>query len=447
MTATDRQGNVLHHASSEAVAAFDKALDALNVYQGDPVALIDEAISLSPDCTMAHIMRGYLFGLSTEPEGAAEAQKTVESLCGQDLSNREQSHLGALKALSRGNWTEAAERLDRHNVDHPRDLLGLQSGHLMDFFRANARDMRDRIARVLPHWSPDVPGYPIVLGMYAFGLEEAGDYARAEDCGRRAVDLDPRDCWAHHAVAHVMEMQGRAEDGIGWMIAREAHWAEDSNFFKVHNWWHRSLYHLDLGQADEVLRLYDGPIRKDQSPVAMDLVDASAILWRLHLSGYDVGDRWAEAASAWDAHADGRTYPFNDWHAVMAYLGAGREADVARITEALREAKGAPAEVAAWGRQIALPLAEGFAAFWRGDHEIAVSRLHGTRFIANSFGGSHAQRDIIDWTLTEAAIRGGERAMAEALANERITLKPHSPVNCDFLGRARSLGTAAVVAA
>ena len=58
-----------------------------------------------------------------------------------------------------------------------------------------------------------------------------------------------------------MEMQGRAEDGIGWMIAREPHWSGDDNFFKVHNWWHRALYHLDLGQADEVLALYDGPIR------------------------------------------------------------------------------------------------------------------------------------------------------------------------------------------
>ena len=215
MIVTDKQGNTLHHALPEAAAAFDKALDALNVYQGDPVALIDEAISLSPDFAMAHILRGYLFGLSTEPEATAEARKTVESLRSRSLSAREQSHLGALDALSRGNWTEAAERLDRHNADYPLDLLGLQAGHLMDFFRANARDLRDRIARALPRWSPDVPGYPIVLGMYAFGLEETGDYVRAEHHGRRAVDLDPRDCWAHHAVAHVMEMQGRAEDGIG----------------------------------------------------------------------------------------------------------------------------------------------------------------------------------------------------------------------------------------
>ena len=203
--------------------------------------------------------------------------------------------------------------------------MALQSGHLMDFFRANARGLRDRIARVLPKWSADMPGYSILIGMQAFGLEETGDYGRAEEAGRRAVDLQPLDCWAHHAVAHVMEMQGRAEDGIGWMIAREPHWSGDDNFFKVHNWWHRALYHLDLGQVDKVFALYDGPIRQGRSIVALDMVDASALLWRLHLSGHDVGDRWNELAATWDNHADGRLYPFNDWHAVMAYLGAGRE--------------------------------------------------------------------------------------------------------------------------
>jgi hypothetical protein len=55
--------------------------------------------------------------------------------------------------------------------------------------------------------------------------------------------------------------------------------------------------------------------------------------------------------------------------------------------------------------------------------------------VANRFGGSHAQRDVIDWTLTEAAVRGGMRNLAEALANERLAQKPHSPINRRFLAR------------
>ncbi len=434
---TDRQGNLLPGATVEAAEFFDQAIEAFNIYRGDPVALLDCAIKAAPDFAMAHILKAHLYALATEPEATKVAKTILGTVKTLPLSDREASHVAALDLLVEGYWTAAAIALDRHNAHYPHDLVAIQTGHLMDFYRASARDLRDRIARVLPNWSADIPGYPILLGMHAFGLEEAGDYARAEEAGRRALELQPLDCWAHHAVAHVMEMQGRAEDGIGWMIAREPLWADDNNFFKVHNWWHRSLYHLDLGQVDEVFALYDGPIRDHRSTIALDMVDASALLWRLHLSGNDVGDRWRELATAWDNHADGRTYPFNDWHAVMAYLGAGQERDVERIVRAYQENHADLSDVAEWGRRTAVPLIEGFAAFWHGDYQTAVDRLYTARYIANTFGGSHAQRDIINWTLTEAAIRGGLTHVAEALAHERLALKPHSPVNRGFLSRAR----------
>ena len=432
---TDAQGNALSGATQEAAELFDRAVEAFNIYRGDPIGLADQALAIAPGFAMAHIFKAHLLGLSTEPEAIREAKTIIGTVKWLRLSEREASHVTALDLLLDGEWTAAAAALDRHNADHPHDIVALQSGHLMDFYRANARSLRDRIARVLPNWSKDIPGHSILLGMHAFGLEETGDYRRAEETGRRGLDLQPLDAWAHHAVAHVMEMEGRVEDGIGWMIAREPHWSGDDNFFRVHNWWHRALFHLDLGQANQVLALYDGPIRQDRSMVALDMVDASALLWRLHLTGHDVGERWEELATAWDSHADGCTYPFNDWHAVMAYLGAGRTSDVDRILAGFRKDPGV-AEVDAWGRRTALPLVEGFVAFWRGDHETAADRLHGARQIANSFGGSHAQRDIIDWTLTEATVRGGLRGWAEALANERISLKPHSPVNRSFLRRA-----------
>lgn len=435
---SDSQGNMLSGATAEASVLFERAVEAFNIYRGDPVGLLDQAIEIAPGFAMAHIMKAHLLGLATEPQATRDAAAILGPVKSLSLSEREASHVAALELLVEGEWTAAAVALDRHNVDYPYDLLALQSGHLMDFYRASARGLRDRMARVLPKWSSDMPGYSILLGMHAFGLEECGDYGRAEDTGRRALALQPLDCWAHHAVAHVMEMQGRAEDGIGWMIAREPHWSGDDNFFKIHNWWHRSLCHLELGQVEEVLALYDGPIRQDRSAVALDMVDASALLWRLCLSGHDVGDRWQELASAWDSHADARTYPFNDWHAVMAYLGAGRIGEVERIVGLWRDGAGA-SEAAGWGRLTALPLAEGFTAFWRGDYQAAARLLHGARFIANAFGGSHAQRDVIDWTLAEAALRGGLAGLAEALANERLALKPHSPVKRSFLRRSQAL--------
>jgi tetratricopeptide (TPR) repeat protein len=411
-------------------------LASFNIYRGDPVALAEQAIAEAPEFVMAYLFKASLFALATEPEATREACTIMDAAKALPMNDRERSFAAALTHLLTGNWTAAAVSLDRHNADYPCDLAALQCGHLIDFYRANARNLRDRIGRVMPHWSPNLAGYGIVQGLYSFGLEEMGEYAKAEDMGRSAIDREPLDCWAHHAVAHVMEMQGRAQDGVGWMIAREPHWSGDDNFFRVHNWWHCSLFYLDLGQIDEVLRLYDSQIRLGQSEVALDMVDASALLWRLELTGQDVGDRWIELANAWDQHTDGKLYPFNDLHGVMAYLGAGRIDQVDRILAAFNNNDSAAPESTIWARQTGSLLVEGFKVFHQGDYATAVDRLHGARFIANSFGGSHAQRDVIDWTLTEAAIRGGVGGMAQSMARERVALKPHSPINRSFLRRA-----------
>lgn len=440
---TDRQSNPLSGATSSAAALFDAAVRSFNIYCGDPLASLDEAIADSPAFAQAHLLKAFILALATEPAATAQAGDIAAAIRTMQLNEREASQLASLEQVLAGNWVAAACAMDFHNMRHPRDLAGLQVGHLMDFYRGSARDLRDRVARVLPQWSADVPGYHAVVAMYAFGLEEAGDYARAEDAGRRALDLEPLDGWAHHAVAHVMEMQGRAQDGIGWMTAREPHWARDDSFFKVHNWWHRALFHLDLGQSGQALELYDGPIRIARSHVALDLVDASALLWRMHLCGIDVGDRWQELSLCWDEHADGQLYPFNDLHAAMACLGAGRDRRLGELTEAMHASAAGSAETAQWIRGIGLPLIQGFTAFWRGEYQACVEALHPLRFVAHNFGGSHAQRDVVDWTLTEAALRANRPHVAAALVQERMALKPHSAVNREFARRAARQSLAA----
>lgn len=434
---TDRQGNALPAATEKAAELYSDAVHAFNIYRGDPVALADSAAEEAPDFAMAPILNAWLHGLATEPEAATAARDYVDKAEAAAKTDAEASHIAALRQLLQGDWNAAAVHLDRHNMSHPHDLVGLQAGHLLDFYRGDARAMRDRIARVSPHWSTDMPGYAIVLGMQSFGLEESGDYKHAEETGRRAVDLEPLDCWAQHAVAHALEMQGNAQHGVEWMASREEFWSGEDNFFRVHNWWHKALFHIDLGEIDAAMAIYDGEIRSEPSSVALDLVDASAFLWRMYLLEQDMGERWHDVADTWLQHANGTLYPFNDWHAVMATIGAGRDGDTARIIEGLRLAAKEANETAGWAAQIALPLAEGFAAFGNGDYSRSVELLHPVRYIANRFGGSNAQRDVIDWTLTEAAVRSGDRSLSESLAQERLARKPHSTTNLSFLRRSR----------
>lgn len=434
----DLQHYALAGATGEAADHYNRAIHAFHIYRGDPVFEVDAAIRMAPDFPMAHILKAHLLTLATEPELTAAAVPIVRNLRNMKLTERETSHVEALEMLLLGRWTIAADALSMHSSRYPLDILALQAGHLIDFYRANSRELRDRPARVLPQWSSDIPGYSLVLGMYAFGLEETGEYSRAEESGREAVELLPQDCWAHHAVAHVYEMQGRAREGVDWMQRNEPHWTGDDNFFQGHNWWHYAVYCIEIGDYARALEIYDQHIAQNGSAIALDLVDASALLWRLHLVNVDLAARWASVADRWERHVDGRSYPFNDWHAVMANLGAGRRQRVQEIIGYLQRASSDDGEPEEWARRYGLPLSKGFAAFWDGDFKTAIAQLSSARRIANGFGGSHAQRDIIDLTLLEAALRGGDAYYARALANERCALVPGGRLNRDFLARSFS---------
>ena len=223
------------------------------------------------------------------------------------------------------------------------------------------------------------------------------------------------------------------------MAAREAWWASPEHTNRVHIWWHRSLFHLELGQYDAALALYGGSIRETQRPFGVSLTNASALLWRLDLLGCDVGDRWHGLAALWQGHADGACLAFADIHAAMAELRSGQEANVERRLGWMRETAARDTEPGACYRDVGIPVVEGLFAFHRGDYEQAVAVLQPARYDVWRIGGSHAQRDIVDWTLTEAALRAGMRDVALSLAYERLDARPRSVVNRQFQRRAEQI--------
>jgi hypothetical protein len=79
-------------------------------------------------------------------------------------------------------------------------------------------------------------------------------------------------------------------------------------------------------------------------------------------------------------------------------------------------------------RQVGVPVGEALLAFARGKFEVTTDRLQHLRPLANRFGGSHAQRDLLDLTLIEAAKRAGHRELLVALAGERAQQRPYSPL-------------------
>jgi tetratricopeptide (TPR) repeat protein len=415
---------------TDSLERFERALDLAASYFVDPLAVIDGALAEDPDFAMGHCLKAGLAVLSTERAARpllAESVAALERLAPR-ANARERAHLRAASAWLGGDFARSIRLYGDVLLEDPRDLLALQVAHVGDFLLGETQMLRDRVAQVLPHWSPDVPGYGYVLGMYAFGLEENAHYGRAEATGQHALELNRRDAWAVHAVAHVHEMRGHTAQGMAWLNSRSQDWAP-GNGFAFHNWWHLALLHLELGESARALELYDQQIRPRATKIAYENVDASALLWRLHLRNVDVGERWAALAQDWAEVAEDGHYAFNDVHAVLAFLGAGRESDALRTLAAMEQASAAPGTNAQMTRDVGLPLGRALTAFAQEKYDDCIELLLGVRTIAQRFGGSHAQRDIVHLTLLEAALRARRFPLARALSAERLDRKPESPQN------------------
>lgn len=427
MQIRDIRGLALSGATQAALPHYEQGVAELLCYRADPVASVDRAIAAAPGFAMAHVLRAWLHLLGTEPTGLAEARVSHARAAQAARTGHERGHVAAIGHLLDGYWHRAGRVLEDVTIAEPRDVLALLAGHLLDFYTGHSRMLRDRIARALPAWNDSVPGYHAVLGMHAFGLEETADYARAEAVGRRAVELERHDAWAWHAVAHVMEMQNRTRDGIAWLRSDTAAWAEDS-FFKVHNWWHLALFYYDRCEFDTVLAMFDREVFGERSAMALDLIDASALLWRLQLQGVSLGEHWQAVADNWAPFATAGNYAFNDAHAVMAFASADRSELVETVLATQQVAMAHADDNAVFTREVSHPLCRAVLAFVDGDYRRAIELLRALRPIAQRFGGSHAQRDLIDLTLLEAALRSGDAPLAEALAAERSDLRPVSPL-------------------
>jgi hypothetical protein len=438
MASPDLRGNPGGTRSAAARDAAESALWRMMSFYDTPLADLDTASAHDPGWALPHVMRaGFLLSLTEASmlnEAAGHLQRARELAT--SAPPRERAHLEAVQQVLDGRWQTACRTWDELLVEYPRDALALQWAQLWDFYRGDAVNLRLRPARALPEWDEGDPLYAHVLSLYAFGLEESNLYPQAEDMGRRSLAANPRVPWAVHAVAHVMEMQGRYEEGAAWLRQHQAEWAE-GNGFAGHLWWHKGLFRLEGMDHAGVLRLADKRLTGDNLQITLQRVDAAALLWRLHLLGIDVAARCAELLAGWDlSDAAAGYYAFNDVHAVLAMLGAGdvarAEAWVARCAERAMAAADARRSNHGMAREVGLPLMRGLLAFARGEADAAADALYAARSVAQCFGGSHAQRDVIDQTLLAAAARGNRHAIGRALINERLMAKPSTPLTAHW---------------
>ncbi len=266
MLVSDARGNAMTASGPQPVALLDDTVAAYLGFRKDIGDRLKAVFAADPDLVLAHCLRGYFMMLFGQRAMVPRAQRSLEAARkaadASGMTPREAAHLAALAAWVAGDFAGATARWEAIAAEHPRNVLALKLAQYGCFYTGESKRMHDVLARALPAWDASVPAYGFVLGCHAFGLEETGDYAAAERAGRDAVERNPADIWAAHAVAHVFEMSGRPRQGVGWVDGLDANWGECNNF-AYHALWHRCLFLLELGALDRVLDLYDREVRPE----------------------------------------------------------------------------------------------------------------------------------------------------------------------------------------
>ncbi|APG46654.1 tetratricopeptide repeat protein [Phaeobacter porticola] len=356
--------------------------------------------------------RAELMGVARDAYAAAKAAE-------EGALPRERHYIAALGAWLDGRPSVAIAEMEALLLKHPQDSLAMKLSHGIRFILGDSSGMRQSIERVLPAYDPDHKGRGYLLGCHAFSLEETGAYDLAETAGRQALWMAPDDAWGLHAVAHVHEMKGNSRAGLDWLTGREEAWAHCNNF-RYHVWWHKALMHLDQGQTDQVLALYDHEIRKDKTDDYRDISNATSLLMRLELEGVAIGNRWEELAELCANRTEDGCLIFADLHYLLALVGDDRKAETGQLVQRIHaDARRGASEIDARMAAPGCGLASGLEAFGEGNYGEAFGYLAAGRNTLQLAGGSHAQRDVFERVTIDAGIRAGRLDAVETILNER----------------------------
>ncbi len=384
----------------------------------DVVPRLKAAIDADREFAFAHTALGLITHAARNMHFRSNVEQclTAARQYAKGISARERLYIDALDRAHQGDITGSVacyETILRH---HPRDIFAQRFAQLELFWLGEMHWSEDISSRIAEAWDETIPGYNIHLSCRAFDLEETGSYGEAERIARQAVDLEPADCWGTHAVAHVLFMQNRNEEGIAWLDGLKGNWA-DANQIKLHLWWHRCLFHLERSETDAVLSIYDDWIRNRDLAIVqsmpdlyIDMQNGASMLLRLEHQGVDVGARWNELCELTLDRIGDHSSPFTSPHFAAILAACGQLAKADELVQQMRDF--AEHDEGTFGpryRTAAIPAAEAAIAHRKGDYARAIEALLPARRLLWQMGGSHAQRDVIHMLLIDSAKRLGRK--------------------------------------
>ncbi len=388
----DRFGLQVATREPATIAALDRFADQV-LSHGKEANAILVGVEADPYCALAQAYAGALFLFLQTAEGRTRSRPYLDRAraAARHGTERERLVVAALEAWWQGDVAGALVRHVEVCRRYPRDLLNAKLAQVHQLSLGDRRGMNELSQYVLDA-NRDI-GFAWSLA--AFGLEQCGDTARAEEYARRAVEIRGDDPWAHHAVAHVLATAGRLEEGVTCMERWSPLWERCSSFMYTHNWWHTALFHIDLEQPEKALKLFDTRVWGVRKAYVQDQVNAIALLSRLELHGVGGNEaRWNDVAAHVRPHIHDHLNGFLDLHYIYALARAGEAEAVAEMLASLDDhAASLSGPIGRVWSQTAAPAARGLAAHAQGRPSAAAALLGPVRHRLSKLGGSTIQQD------------------------------------------------------
>jgi hypothetical protein len=438
----DYLGNAVTGESDATLRAIDNFVEGFLAYESRAEEILGAA-DADPGSCMANVYAGMLWMLLEAPEAPIRAAKYLRAAerAAALATRREQLNTSILRAWSDDDLALTLRLCDQLSDEFPRDLAMVKQHQYFEFNRGNAPAML-KVALKVVNAAADIP---YVHGMAAFAYEQCHLLDDAEFEARKALAMRRKEPWAQHAIAHVLLTRGRITEGALFLEEMSDTWTGLNSFMLTHIWWHLALFYISQGRDAAALKLYDEYCCGIAKSYSQDQVGAISLLARFEFAGIGVGSRWQDLAEYLVVRSEDTVQPFLTLHYLYGLARAGRPQAGTLLESVRRFAMSAPEFNRSVWREIALPACEGLYAHARGDYDAAWHRMASTAPRWSELGGSHAQRDLFEQIMLDAALKSGRLTAAQQMLELRRNADPEGvPVNMALSALYSRLGLAAL---
>ena len=371
-----------------------------------------QAVEADPNFALAYLglVRSYMS--SGQIAEARQALGKAKNLLDQ-TTDREKSHFFCCELILSGSSAKAREAVYEHVSEWPRDAMIAQMSTsvfgLIGFSGEAGREISllNYTDKLLPHYSDDW----WMMSMHAISLCETGQTLEAMQLMEKALNLNPRNANAAHFFAHILYEENEVKAGREYLKAWMPNYDRRS-ILHGHLSWHQALWALQDGDTNTMWETIDASVSQENSsslPINA-LTDTASIYYRAELAGYHVPlERWHKLSQYAAEKFPEMGQSFADIHVALSHAMAGNDEDLRKLIIGNRGFAG----------DIVPSVAKAWKAISENKWENAKIKLEVVVSDFERFGGSRAQRDLLEFTYVNVLLRLGLKEKAQQVLLER----------------------------